>query len=498
MWSSDGANGCTSRVTEPGIPNIYALESGVRATLPGHERHDGSASSPTVHPIRATASRTCSTARDGWDHPHARPGSRAVHRCGPRCHSPVRYGTRAVGPAHARGRDRWRRSTWPRPGPGTDTPAPMPSSILATVHLMPVSAALGADSATRPRRARATSRTPRSKGSSARSRTTPFKIAPRRYNPSAVACFHASCCPYIAQQRRSPHAPPGTFVCLDDVTCSAPASSAESVVLIRHRRASGATAGQRERQLPDRRELHRCANGSFTINRWLPGVSRSRACHESRAPACAASQFCRPRGAARRRRRGSADRGPTLPLFYWEKPEHGQPPPCHVALPTAEHGMFARYSFSDRRPRDDPELASGCRTCFDQRFHSSAPSGRCPLAGVTAWSHSPRRSRSPPKTARSSRSSGRCCPPGLGHVRSATSTRASAHRSPKLQLTSEVRRFVVAPWAAEPRVRRPGRPAGATFGTNEFFGNYVLGGPLGDGGFSGGAGLAFAWCAATR
>ena len=53
----------------------------------------------------------------------------------------------------------------------------------------------------------------------------------------------------------------------------------------------------------------------------------------------------------------------------------------------------------------------------------------------------------------------------------------------QVQLASEVRRYLVAPWQPN-HVFAMRAAGGVTLGTNDFFGNYVLGGPLGDGGFT--------------
>lgn len=294
----------------------------------------------------------------------------------------------------------------------------------------------------------------------------PFRIAPRRYNPLPTLAPRYVL-PFIAS---TPFAPRGPWdvVCLDEVLfCPSFFVSLSSSATDALRR-FGWSANINYRT--DANYLG--ASGVFTINRWLPVISIGAA---TSAGTGARLSFFDPE--APLDENGEVALFETdPPTFYWEKRNTVA---ATVTWPyRLRNTVFARYSFSDRRPRD-PDLIGPDVYRPNLPFIGTIGS----LSGGWRYSWSqPTALSIAPEDGEAFSFVGSVLSPYLGTFLRDIDT---DERTPvtQVQLTSELRRYVVAPW--QPNHVFAGRVAGGvTFGTNEFFGNYVLGGPLGDGGFT--------------
>lgn len=294
----------------------------------------------------------------------------------------------------------------------------------------------------------------------------PFRITPRRYNPLPTL-LPRYVLPFITSTPFDPR-PPWDFACIDrDLFCPSVFVSLSSSATDALRRYSwSASVNYRT----DANYIG--ANGSFTINRWLPVITFAAA---TSAGTGARLQFFDPDA--------PLDEDGELvlsesepPTFYWEKRNTVA---GTVTWPyRLRNTLFARYSFSDRRPRD-PDLLGP--NVYRPALPFIGTIGSLSGGFRYAWSQPTALSISP-EDGEAFSFVGSVLSPWLGTFLRDVDT---GERTPvtQLQLASELRRYVVAPW--QPNHVFAGRvAAGATFGTNEFFGNYVLGGPLGDGGFS--------------
>ncbi|MEM6929710.1 MAG: BamA/TamA family outer membrane protein, partial [Myxococcota bacterium] len=292
----------------------------------------------------------------------------------------------------------------------------------------------------------------------------PFQIPPRRYNPVPTLVPR-----YVLPSiRTTPFGPrrdgPFAFTCVDEVLfCPGLAvnlSTAATDALRRYGLAASASY---------RNDADAFGGGlTFTVNRFLPvytfGISTT---------VSAASQltFEDPTQV-------DENGDPLLfqldpPAIYWERRTGGF---FTVSWPyRLRTVIFARYAFADRRPRF--ELP-------DNVFRPNIP-----LIGfVGSLSGGWRYSWSQPtplaisaEDARSFSFVGSLLSPWLGTFARDLDT-GELTGITQVQIASELRQYVVAPW--RPNHVFAGRvAAGVTLGDNEFFGNYQLGGSIGDGGF---------------
>lgn len=295
-------------------------------------------------------------------------------------------------------------------------------------------------------------------------RDYPFRIEPRRYNPvpSLIPRY------VLPSIRTTPFGPlrdgPFAFTCVDEVLfCPGLAvnlSTASSDALRRYALAASVSY---------RNDADAFGGGlTFTVNRFLPVYTFRLSTGVS---AAAQLTFESPDEV-------DENGDPLLfqtspPSIYWERRTTGS---ATVSWPyRLRTVVFARYSFEDRRPR------------FDLPANVFRPN--VPLIGFAGSLSGGWRYRWQQQTplaisledARSFSFVGSLFAPWLGTFARDLDTGALTGIT-QVQLASELREYVVAPW--RPNHVFAGRvAAGVTVGDSEFFGNYQLGGNIGDSGF---------------
>lgn len=290
----------------------------------------------------------------------------------------------------------------------------------------------------------------------------PFHITPHRYNPFRTLTPRYIL-PYFQTTPYRPRAPLD-FSCLGDSFCpglQATLATGASDSLSRY--GWGAS-------LSYRTDANYLGGGvAVTINRFLPVYSFGAV---TQAVATSQLAFVDPENPVDEN--GELAAFYTLPpTFYWEKRSTAY---ATVSWPyRLRSTAFAQYSFTDRRPR------------FDIPSNTFAPT--IPFIGyVGAVSGGWRYSWSEPTAFAISPEDGEVFSligtvrhPWLGSFSRNLETGKLAPLS-QVQLTSEVRRYVTNPLIAN-HVLAVRAAGGITFGQSDFFGNYVLGGSIGDSGF---------------
>lgn len=293
-------------------------------------------------------------------------------------------------------------------------------------------------------------------------RDYPFHITPHRYNP-LPSLLPRYILPFLQTTPYRPR-PPLDFTCLSPLLCPS-----LQVAVVTGASDSLSRYGWNA-SLSYRTDAQYLGGGAaLTINRYLP-VYTFGAVTQAVAPAQLA--FVDTENPLNED--GSLRWGYTDPAyFYWEKRSTGY---ATVSWPyRLRSTAFAQYSFTDRRPR------------FTLPENVFAPS--IPFVGyVGAVSGGWRYSWSEPTAYAISAEDGEVFSligtirhPWLGAFSRNLETDALEPLS-QVQLTSEIRRYITNPWLAN-HVLAVRAAGGVTFGQNDFFGNYVLGGSIGDSGF---------------
>ncbi|MEN0067567.1 MAG: BamA/TamA family outer membrane protein [Myxococcota bacterium] len=292
----------------------------------------------------------------------------------------------------------------------------------------------------------------------------PFQIPPRRYNPLPTLRPRF----VLPSIRTTPFGPrsggPFAFTCIDDqLFCpglQVSLATSSSDALRRYGLAASASY---------RTDANAFGGGlSFTVNRFLPvytvGVS-------TRVGAAAQLSFVDDTQV-------DEEGNPLLfttdpPSIYWERRSSAF---VTVSWPyRLRTRIFAQYAFTDRRPR------------FDLPANVFRPN--VPLIGFVGalsggWRYSwsqPTPLAISPEDARSFSFVGSFLAPWLGTFARDLET-GDLTGITQVQVASELRQYVVTPW--RPNHVIAGRvAAGITLGDSDFFGNYQLGGNIGDGGF---------------
>jgi len=447
VWSADGRWLYFSS-DRSGIPNVYAVELATEELYQVTNVVTG-AVKPTVHPSGERMA-FMQYSEDGWDivvidldPSHFRPRGRLprpiVH--GPPLASLVGEPTEAVAMTLSEA------PATPRPGRGRPTdPLPTPGAVPQDPDTLDNFANVRVEDVF------------------GEERDYPFRIPPRRYNPLPTLIPR-----YVLPQiRTTPFGPrrdgPFAFSCVDEeLFCPGLAVSLSTAATDALRRYGLSAA------VSYRNDGDAFGGGlTFTVNRFLPVYSFNVSTGVS---AAAQLSFVDPT-------QQDDDGDPVLfvtdpPTYYWERRTSGS---FTVSWPyRLRTVVFAQYAFTDRRPRF--ELP-------DDVFRPGIPLigfvGTLSGGWRYSWSQ-PTPLAISPEDARTFSFVGSLLSPWLGTFARDLDT-GELTGITQVQVASELRQYVVAPWRANHVIA--GRvAAGITLGDNEFFGNYQLGGNIGDGGF---------------
>ncbi|MBX2798585.1 MAG: BamA/TamA family outer membrane protein [Myxococcales bacterium] len=292
----------------------------------------------------------------------------------------------------------------------------------------------------------------------------PFQLTPRRYNPLR-SLPPRYVLPFI---RTTPFRPrqPWTFTCVDQVLfCpSLQVSVSSSATDALRRYGWGASLSYRT----DANYVG--ASAAVTINRFLPVYTFAAS---TRAVAAAQLTFVDPE--APLAEDGSVQVQSTdPPTIYWERRTSAS---ATVSWPYRLRATaFAQYSLTDRQPRFElPDNTYLPNIPLIGRVGTLSGGWRYGWSQPTALAISP-------EDGRVFSLVGSLLHPWLG---TAVKNLETGELEPitQLQVTSETRQYVVMPWLANHVLA--GRAAGGvSFGNADFLGNYLLGGAIGDTGFS--------------